>query len=52
MKMERNSENTSDANGVHLEGIFYFHYLSLLLETEISDRRIITFFWNWLKTTL
>ena len=50
MEMECNSENTSDANGVHLEGIFF--YLSLLLETEISDRRIITFFYNWLKTTL
>ena len=34
IEMESNSENTSDANGVHLEGNFYFHYLSLLLETN------------------
>ena len=50
--MECNSENTSDANGVHLEGNFYFHHLSLLLETEIFDRYIITFFHKWLKTVL
>ena len=50
--MECNSENTSDASGVYLEGNFYFHYLSLLLETEIFDRCIITFFHKWLKTVL
>ena len=50
--MQCNSENTSDTNGVHLEGNFYFHYLSLLLETEIFDRCIITFFYKWLKTAL
>ena len=50
IEMECNSENTSDANGVHLEG--NFHYLSLLLETEIFDRCIITFFYKWLKTAL
>ena len=33
IEMECNSENTSDANGVHLEGIVYFYYLSLLVET-------------------
>ena len=36
--MECNSENTSDATSVYLEGNFYFHYLSLLLETEIFDQ--------------
>ena len=46
--MECNSENTSDANGVHLQGNFLFS-LSLLLETETFDRYIITFFYNWLK---
>ena len=35
IEMECNSENTNDANGVHLEDslVFNFHYLSLLLET-------------------
>ena len=52
IEMQYNSENTSDANGVHLEGNVLFHYLSLLLETEIFDRCIITFFHKWLKTVL
>ena len=42
IEMECNSENTSDTNGVHLDGNFLFS-LSLLLETEIFDRCIITF---------
>ena len=51
--MECNSENTSDAKGVHLEGFFfYFHPLSLLLETEVFDRCRITFFYKWLKAAL
>ena len=37
MKIEYNSENTSDANSVHLESNFLFS-LSLLLETEIFDQ--------------
>ena len=44
--MECKSENTSDANGVHLEGFFYFHSLSLLLETEILNRCAITFLYK------
>ena len=39
IEMECNSENTSDANGVHLEG-------KLLLETEFFDQCIITFFYK------
>ena len=49
IEMECNSENSSDANDVHLEGNFYFHSLSLLLETEIFYRCRITFFYKWLK---
>ena len=51
IEMECNSENTSDANCVHLEGNVLFS-LSLLLETEIFDRCIMTFFYKWLKTVL
>ena len=47
--MEYNSKNTSDTSGVHLEGIFYFHSLASLLETEIFDRCRITFFYKWPK---
>ena len=32
--------------------IFCFHYLSLLPETKIFDRCIITFFYKWLKAAL
>ena len=46
--MEYNSENNSDASGIHLEGNFLFS-LSLLLEIEIFDRYGITFFYKWLK---
>ena len=41
--MEYNSENNSDASGIHLEDNFLFS-LSLLLETEIFDRYGSTFF--------
>ena len=51
--MECNSENTSDANGAHLEGNFLFLLsLSLLLETKIFDRCGISFFYKWLKAAL
>ena len=46
--MERNSENTSDTNGVYLEDNFLF-LLYLLLETKTFDRYGITFFYKWLK---
>ena len=49
--MDCNSEDTSDANNVHLEGNFLFS-LSLLLETENFDRYGITFFYKWLKAAL
>ena len=51
IEMESNSENISDANGVHLEGNFLF-LLSLVLETEIFDRCTITFFHKWVKAAV
>ena len=50
--MEYNSENTSDANGAHLERNFLFPLFFLLLETETFDRCGITFFYKWLKAAL
>ena len=39
--MEYNSENNSDASGIHLEGNFLFS-LSLLLETEfLTDTELL-----------
>ena len=43
--MESNSENTSDANGVHLEDNYLFSH-------SFFDRCRITFFYNWLKDAL
>ena len=51
MEMECNSENSSEVNGAHLEGIFLFS-LSLLLEVEVFDRCGIIFFYKWLKAVL
>ena len=42
VEMECDSENTSDANSVHLEGNFIF-VLSLLLETKVFDGCGISF---------
>ena len=52
VEMKCNSENTSDANGVHLEGNFLFFSLFLLLYTKLFDRCGITFFYKWLKAAL
>ena len=49
--MECNSENTRDANGVHLEGNFLFS-ISLLLEAEMFDRCGITLFYKRQKAAL
>ena len=41
--MEWNSENTTDANNVHLEGNILFLLFSLLLKTKMFDQsRIVS----------
>ena len=50
--MERNSENSSDANDVHLEGNFLFSLSFFVTRNRNVSEKWNCFFYKWLKAAL
>ena len=50
--MERNSENSSDANDVHLEGNFLFSLSFFVTRNRNFSGKWNCFFFKWLKAAL